>query len=81
MRTVGLLLFWLGAVISVVTVLALGGVPVHIELLKFDLDTRRERIVLALAAAMVAVAGVIVLAIAKRSQNDGGQLPRRGRPE
>ena len=81
MRTVGLLLFWLGTAVTVVTAMALGGVPVKIDVLDFDIETQRQRSVLLLVSALVAVAGVIVLAIAKRSQNDGGQPPRRGRPE
>jgi ABC-type enterochelin transport system permease subunit len=79
MRTLGLLLFWLGTAVTVATVLALGGVPVKIEVLDFVLETRRERIVLLLVSAMVAVAGVIVLAIAKRSQNGAGQPSGTGR--
>jgi len=71
MRILGLLLFWLGTAVAVVTALALGGVPVRIELLAFDLDTRQERIALAVAAVIVAVTGLVVLGLSRRSQNSG----------
>ena len=68
MRTLGLVLSWLGTAVSVVTVLALGGLPVRIELLDFDLDTRRERIALTVAAVMVAAIGLVLVRMSKRSQ-------------
>ena len=52
MRVLGLVLFSLGTAVSVVTALALYGLPVRIELFAFDLDTRGERIALALGAVM-----------------------------
>ena len=68
MRTLGLVLFWSGTAVSVVTVLALSGLPVRIELFAFDLDTRRERIALTVAAAMVAAIGLVLLRMSTRSQ-------------
>jgi len=68
MRTLGLVLFWLGTAVSVVTVLALNGLPVRIELFAFDLDTRRERITLTVAAVMVAAIGLVLLRMSTRSQ-------------
>jgi hypothetical protein len=71
MRILGLLLFWVGTAVAAVAALALGGVPVQIELLAFDLDTRQERIALAVAAVIVAVTGLVVLGLSRRSQNSG----------
>jgi len=68
MRTLGLVLFWLGTAVSVVTVLALNGLPVQIDLFDIDLDTRRERITLAVAAVMVAAIGLVLLRMSTRSQ-------------
>ena len=68
MRTLGLVLFWSGTAVSVVTVLALNGLPVRIELFAFDLDTRRERITLTVAAVMVAAIGLVLLRMSTRSQ-------------
>jgi hypothetical protein len=68
MRVLGLVLFWLGAAVSVVTALALSGLPVRIELFAFDLDTRRERIALTLGAVMVAVIGLVIVRTSPRSQ-------------
>ena len=68
MRTLGLLLFWLGTAASVVTALALCGLPVRIELFAFDLDTRHERIALTLAAVMVAVIVLVARRMSTRSQ-------------
>ena len=68
MRTLGLVLFWLGTAVSIVTVLALNGLPVRIELFAFDLDTRRERITLTVAAVMVAAIGLVLLRMSTRSQ-------------
>ena len=67
MRTLGLVLFWLGTAVSVVTVLALGGLPVKIDLVNIDLDTRRERIALALAALLVAAIGLVLVRMSRRS--------------
>ena len=67
MRTLGLLLFWLGTAVSAVTALALSGLPVKIELFAFDLDTRRERIALTVAAVLVAAIGLVLLRMSKRS--------------
>jgi hypothetical protein len=68
MRTLGLVLFWLGTAVSIVTVLALNGLPVRIELFAFDLDTRRERIALTVGAVMVAAIGLVLVRMSKRSQ-------------
>jgi len=68
MRTLGLVLFWLGTAVSIVTVLALNGLPVQIDLFDIDLDTRRERITLAVAAVMVAAIGLVLLRMSTRSQ-------------
>ena len=67
MRTLGLVLFWLGTAVSVVTVLALNGLPVQIDLFDFDLDTRRERIALTVVAVLVAAIGLVLLRMSKRS--------------
>jgi hypothetical protein len=69
MRVFGLVLFWLGTAVSVVTALALCCLPVRIELFAFDLDTRQERIALTLGAVMVAVIGLVILRVSKRSQH------------
>jgi hypothetical protein len=69
MRVFGLVLFWLGTAVSVVTALALCRLPVRIELFAFDLDTRQERIALTLGAVMVAVIGLVILRVSKRSQH------------
>ena len=68
MRTLGLLLFWLGTAVSVVTALALCGLPVRIELFAFDLDNRHERIALVLGAVIVAVIGLVIVRLSKRWQ-------------
>ena len=68
MRTLGLLLFWLGTAVSVVTAWARCGLPVRIELFAFDLDTRRERIALTFGAVIVAVIGLVIVRLSKRSQ-------------
>ena len=68
MRTLGLVLFWLGTAVSIVTVLALNGLPVQIDLFDIDLDTRRERIALTVGAVMVAAIGLVLLRMSKRSQ-------------
>ena len=68
MRTLGLVLFWLGTAVSVVTVLALNGLPVQIDLFDIDLDTRRERIALTVGAVMVAAIGLVLLRMSTRSQ-------------
>ena len=48
--------------------LALGGLPVHIDVFDFDLDTRRERIALTVGAVIVAGIGLVVLRMSRRSQ-------------
>jgi len=68
MRTLGLVLFWLGTAVSIVTVLALNGLPVQIDLFDIDLDTRRERIALTVGAVMVAAIGLVLVRMSKRSQ-------------
>lgn len=68
MRVLGLVLFWLGTAVSVVTALALYGLPLKIELFAFDLDTRGERIALTLGSVMVAAIGLVVVRTSKRPQ-------------
>jgi hypothetical protein len=68
MRVLGLVLFWLGTAVSVLTALALYGLPLKIELFAFDLDTRGERIALTLGSVMVAAIGLVVVRTSKRPQ-------------
>ena len=68
LRVVGWLLVGMGTVLSVVTALALAGViQVQIDFFAFNLDTRRERLVLVSGLVIAAVAGLVLLRISKRS--------------
>ena len=72
MRVVGWLLLGMGIVISLLTTLALAGiVHLQIDFFGFNLDTRSERVALASVCFIVAVAGLVLLRISKRSPHRG----------
>jgi hypothetical protein len=68
MRVVGWLLVGMGTVLSLITALALAGIiQLQIDFFAFNLDTRGERFVLVSALVIVALVGLVLLRISKRS--------------
>ena len=73
MRVLGFLLLGMGGVILLLTALALAGiVPLQIDFFGLNLDTRNERVALACGCLIVAVTGLVLLRIAKRSPHHAG---------
>lgn len=71
LRVFGLVLLGVGAVVAVVTALALAGAfPLQIDLFGHNIDTRSERIALGSGALIVAIAGAVLLRISKRPSNN-----------
>jgi hypothetical protein len=67
-RVFGWLLVGMGTVLSLITAMALAGIiQLHIDFFSFNLDTLSERYTLVSALVIVAVAGLVLLLISKRS--------------